>query len=132
MPVNRLKLFAFGVGAGIAGFTGCMFATLLTGRPPGNFDVPMLITIYAVVILGGVRQSDRRGPGGARDRRFVPVPRLENPQNNARVLFYTASSLTIYSHVRSWSRHSPAFGGTSGFGVLVHAIVGPSGPTDGR
>src|SRR5207247_5375825 len=54
IPVKRLKLTPFAFGAGIAGLTGCIFASLLTAVTAGNFDVPILITIYAVVILGGL------------------------------------------------------------------------------
>ena len=53
IPVNRLKLLAFMFGAGIAGLTGAIVAPALTGVAPGNFDTSILITIYAVVILGG-------------------------------------------------------------------------------
>ena len=53
IPVNRLKLLAFVFGAGIAGLTGAIVAPALTGVAPGNFDTSILITIYAVVILGG-------------------------------------------------------------------------------
>ena len=54
MPVNRLKLLAFVFGAAIAGLTGTIFAAVQLGVFPGNFDVPLLITLYAMVILGGV------------------------------------------------------------------------------
>ena len=53
IPVNRLKLMAFAFGAGIAGLAGCIFAAVLTAVTSGNFALPILITIYAVVILGG-------------------------------------------------------------------------------
>ena len=54
IPVNRLKLKAFAFGAGIAGLAGCIFAAVLTAVTSGNFALPILITIYAVVILGGI------------------------------------------------------------------------------
>ena len=53
MPVNRLKLYAFAFGAGIAGLTGTLFASLNTAVFSSDFDTPLLITIYAIVILGG-------------------------------------------------------------------------------
>ena len=53
MPVKRLKLLAFMIGAAVAGLTGTIFAAVQVGVFPGNFELPLLITIYAMVILGG-------------------------------------------------------------------------------
>ena len=53
MPVNRLKLVAFACGAGVAGLTGTLFASLNTAVFAADFDVPLLITVYAMLILGG-------------------------------------------------------------------------------
>ena len=54
IPVNRLKLLAFVFGAAVAGFDG---RDLRHGRrrrrSPATYDVGLLITIYAIVILGG-------------------------------------------------------------------------------
>ena len=53
MPVNRLKLMAFAFGASVAALTGT-FATALNGSVfPQNFEFPLLITVYTMVILGG-------------------------------------------------------------------------------
>ena len=38
MPVNRLKLLAFVIGAAIAGLTGTLFASLQLGVFPQNFE----------------------------------------------------------------------------------------------
>ncbi|GGM98379.1 hypothetical protein GCM10009721_26670 [Terrabacter tumescens] len=53
MPVNRLKIMAFVVGAGIAGLAGTVFAAVQRGVFPSSFDLPLLILLYAAVILGG-------------------------------------------------------------------------------
>ncbi len=53
IPTNRMRLLAFAVGAGIAGFAGCLFAAWQGSVFPGNFDLPLLITLYAMVVLGG-------------------------------------------------------------------------------
>ena len=53
MPVNWLKLMAFAFGAAVAALTGT-FATALNGSVfPQNFEFPLLITVYTMVILGG-------------------------------------------------------------------------------
>ncbi len=59
MPVNRLKLLAFAFGAGVAGLTGTLFASLNTAVFSSDFDTPLLITIYAILILGGAGQPRR-------------------------------------------------------------------------
>ena len=56
MPVNRLKLLAFMFGAATAGFTGTISA-LSNGGVSRDYDVGLLITIYAIVIPGGSAAS---------------------------------------------------------------------------
>jgi ABC-type branched-subunit amino acid transport system permease subunit len=129
IPVNRLKLLAFGIGAGIAGLTGCMFATLLTAVTPGNFDVPILITVYAVVILGGFGSLSGVILGAVVITVSFQFLAPENPQNNARVLFYTIVLLAIVLAVRSWWRLLLVLAGTVGLGVVVHALVAAFAPT---
>jgi branched-chain amino acid transport system permease protein len=55
MGVNTtfMKLLAFGLGAGIAGTTGAVFASWQGGVFPNNFDFPQLVTVYCMLILGG-------------------------------------------------------------------------------
>ena len=60
MPVNWLKLMAFAFGAAVAGFAGTIFAALNASVFPLNFSFPLLITVYAMVILGGTGSHDRR------------------------------------------------------------------------
>ena len=54
MPVNRLKLLAFAFGAGVGGLTGALFAAEQSAIFPVDIDIPRLITLYAMVILGGL------------------------------------------------------------------------------
>jgi ABC-type branched-subunit amino acid transport system permease subunit len=129
IPVNRLKLLAFGIGAGIAGFTGCMFATLLTAVTPGNFDIPILITIYAVVILGGFGSLSGVIVGAIVITVSFQFLAPENPQNNARVLFYTIIVLTLVLAVRSWWRLVLLLAGTLALGVALHTVVEAVAPS---
>ena len=55
-PVNRLKVLAFTLGAGVAGLTGTVLAAQ-GRRLPGDFDLVLLITVYAMVVLGGAGAS---------------------------------------------------------------------------
>jgi branched-chain amino acid transport system permease protein len=54
IPTRRLKLLSFAIGAGIAAVCGALFAAMQQGVFPSNFDVALLITLYAMVVLGGV------------------------------------------------------------------------------
>ena len=85
IPVRRLKLFAFAVGGAIAGLSGTAFAAVQLGVFPQNFDLTLLIMIYAAVVLGGAGSL----PGvllGAAVISVVPEI-LRNP-DNGRLLFY--------------------------------------------
>jgi branched-chain amino acid transport system permease protein len=54
IPTRQLRLLSFAIGAGIAGGCGALFAAMQQGVFPSNFDVALLITLYAMVVLGGV------------------------------------------------------------------------------
>ena len=54
MPVNRLKLLAFMFGAADRGPDRArIVAAAADRRLPDDFDLALLITVYAMVILGG-------------------------------------------------------------------------------
>ena len=54
MPTDWLKLLAFSFGAAVAALTGSLFASLKIGVFPETFSLTLLITVYAMLILGGV------------------------------------------------------------------------------
>ena len=54
IPVRRLKLMAFGFGAGVGGPGRVHLRLGADGAFPGDYDVGLLITIYAILILGGL------------------------------------------------------------------------------
>jgi len=85
MPVRRLKLLAFVVGAAIAGLGGGIFAAWQTAVFPANFDVTLLITLYAMVVLGGVGSL----PGAIAGAFILAVlPELLRGPDTARLIFY--------------------------------------------
>ena len=53
IPVNRVKLMAFAFGAAVAAMAGTVFAAQQINVFPTDFDTPILILIYAGLILGG-------------------------------------------------------------------------------
>ncbi len=54
MDTTRLKLIALGLGGGIAGLAGCVFASKQGTITPDSFDFILSVMILAMVILGGL------------------------------------------------------------------------------
>jgi ABC-type branched-subunit amino acid transport system permease subunit len=127
MPVNRLKLLAFAFGAGIAGLSGAIFAALQTGAFPGNFDVSILITIYAIVILGGAGSLGGVVIGAIVINVSFEVLTPATP-DRARYLFYGVVIAVLVAKLRPLPRLALALGGTVAFGFAIHAIVGAAWP----
>ncbi len=124
MPVNRLKIMAFSIGAAIAGLAGSVFAAAQTGAFPQNFGTQVLILIYAVVILGGTGSLTGMLVGAIVIIASNQVLDSTSPPNVGRVLFYVALIAAIFFTMRrSWVKMLIAFAGTAVFGLVVHAIV---------
>ncbi|MHB8471079.1 MAG: branched-chain amino acid ABC transporter permease [Gaiellaceae bacterium] len=120
MPVNRLKLVAFAFGAAIAGLTGTLFAALNTAVFTADFDVPTLIIIYAMLILGGAGSL-----GGVILGALVVNVSLEvlRTPNHATWIFYLLLLATLLVKLRPWRALAAVLGGTIAFGYALHAIV---------
>jgi ABC-type branched-subunit amino acid transport system permease subunit len=123
IPVNRLKLMAFAFGAAIAGLAGCLFAAVLTAVTSGNFALPILITIYAVVILGGIGSLTGVVIGAIVINVSFQFLAPENSQVNARILFYAAVILLLALGVKPLWRFALVLGGAVVFGFAAHAIA---------
>jgi ABC-type branched-subunit amino acid transport system permease subunit len=120
VPVNRLKLLAFMFGAATAGFTGTIFGAVQSGAFPGDYDVGLLITIYAIVILGGLGSI-----GGVVIGALVVngAPELLRSSTNARFLFYGVLVIALFVAMRPWYKPVVVLLGTIAFGYAVHAIA---------
>jgi ABC-type branched-subunit amino acid transport system permease subunit len=129
IPVKRLKLMAFAFGAGIAGYAGCIFGSVLTAVTAGNFDLPLLITIYAVVILGGLGSLTGVVVGAIVINVSFQFLAPENPQNNARILFYATILLLLVLSLRPWWRLGVVVGGVVGLGVILTNILDAVAPS---
>jgi ABC-type branched-subunit amino acid transport system permease subunit len=129
IPVNRLKLMAFSFGAAIAGLTGCIFASVLTAVTGGNFGLPILITIYAVVILGGFGSLTGVILGAIMINVSFQFLAPENPQENARLLFYAVILLVLVLVLKQWWVRGAVVGGVIALGLAVHALVGAVAPS---
>jgi ABC-type branched-subunit amino acid transport system permease subunit len=129
MPVNRLKLMAFAFGAGTAGLCGAIFAAVQTGTVPGNFDISLLITIYAIVILGGLGSISGVVLGAIVINvsfQFL-APSNDHPELK-RWLFYGVIVLLV-ARIRPWTRAAFVLAGTAVFGIAVRLIVGSVAPS---
>ncbi len=120
MPVNRLKLLAFMFGAATAGLTGTIFASVQLGVFPQNFDLPLLITVYAMVILGGAGSIPGVVIGAITIN--VSLELLREPAN-ARLLFYLAIGLGLVTLVRPWRKLAAILVGMVVFGIVVYQLA---------
>ncbi len=126
MPVNRLKLLAFAFGAAVAGLTGTLQASLSGGVFPDNYDVPLLITVYAMLILGGAGSMAGAVLGAITVNVSLEV--LRNA-NQARWLFLSVVLITLVAKIRPWPKLLAVLGGLVGFGYAFHAIVAAAWPS---
>jgi ABC-type branched-subunit amino acid transport system permease subunit len=123
IPVNRLRILAVVVGAAIAGLVGTIFAASFTAVTAGSFGVPLLIILYAIVILGGLSSIAGVILGG-----FVinVSSQFLAPQNDhpdiKRWLFYGAIVLVV-ALLKPWYRAAIVLVATVAFGYAVHAVV---------
>jgi ABC-type branched-subunit amino acid transport system permease subunit len=119
-PVNRLKLLAFAMGAAVAGLTGSVFAAVQTGVFPQNFEVGLLIMIYAALILGGAGSISGAVLGAII---IAAVPEILRTPENARYLFYGVLIASLLIVVRPWKRVAGILAAVIVFGFAVHEIV---------
>jgi branched-chain amino acid transport system permease protein len=129
IPVNRLKLLAFSLGAATAGLVGSVFAAATTGVFPGNFDISLLIIIYAIVILGGLGSITGIIAGAIIINVSFELLASENPQDRSRVLFYGVLLLLLVLKLRPWWRLGAVLAGTVALGLVLHAIVEAVAPS---
>jgi branched-chain amino acid transport system permease protein len=121
IPVKWLTLLAVAVGAGVAGFAGSVNAAYYQGVFPDTFMFPLLITVYAMVILGGA------GSLGGVVLGAVVVNVLEEvlrTPDHARWIFYAAALLGLIAKLRPWRLLAVVLVGLAAFGVIVNQIVG--------
>jgi branched-chain amino acid transport system permease protein len=125
MPTKRLKLFAFACGAAVAGITGGIFAAWQHSVFPNNFDTDSLITLYAMVVLGGVGSL----PGVVLGAGILTiVPELLRSPELSRVVFYAALALVLLFLVRPRRKGLAVLLGVIGLGLALRLVVGAVAP----
>ena len=125
-PVNRLKLLAFAVGAGIAGIAGALFAPVQGAVFPANFDIVLLITVYAMVVLGGAGSLLGVTVGAVLITASLEALR---DADNASWIFYGGVTLTLLVVLRPWWLSLAVLGSTAVFGLAVHEIAEQAKPS---
>jgi ABC-type branched-subunit amino acid transport system permease subunit len=121
IPVNKVKLLAFSVGAAVAALAGTIFAAFQAGAYPTDFDTPFLILVYAGVILGG--SGSIAGAVLGATVVSVTLELLRNP-SQAATLFYGLILLTLVVRVRPWRKLGAVLAALVAFGFAVHAVIG--------
>ena len=125
VPVNKLMLLAVAVGAGVAGLAGAINGAYYQGVFPTSFGFATLITVYAMVVLGGTGSLPGVVAGAVLINVLLEV--LRSP-DHARWLFYAAILGGLVAKIRPWRVLAAVLGGLVAFGLVVHAIVGAVWP----
>jgi ABC-type branched-subunit amino acid transport system permease subunit len=126
MPVNALKLMAFAFGAATAALTGTIAASLNGSVFPQDFEFPLLIAVYTMVILGGSGSQ----PGVVLGAILVSVllEVLREP-GDARALFYGVLLLGLVAVLKPSIRLAVVLVGTVGLGFAARAVAEASDET---
>jgi branched-chain amino acid transport system permease protein len=125
MPVRRLKLLAFAIGAAVAGLSGGIFAAWQTAVFPTNFDVTLLITIYAMVVLGGAGSQVGAIAGALL---LAVIPELLRGPDTARALFYGGVVMLALLLMRPRWRGLALLAAVLAFGLLLKLGAGTLAP----
>ena len=121
IPVNRVKLAAFAAGAVVAGLAGTLYAAQQASVFPTDFDTPILILIYAGLILGGAG-SIAGACLGALVVMVIYDGLLRSPAESG-YLFYGLILLTLLAKLRPWRRLAGVLAATVALGLAAHAIA---------
>lgn len=120
VPTKLLKLLAFAVGACIAGGTGTIAAALHTGVFPIDFDITLLITLYAMVVAGGFGSTAGVVMGAVALNLTLEV--LRTP-GNAAFVFYGVIVVLVVAKVRPRIVATGVLVATLAFGFAARAIA---------
>ena len=125
MPTRRLKLLAFAIGASIAGLSGAVFAAWQGAVFPSNFDVTLLITIYAIVVLGGLGSLPGVLAGAVI---LVVVPEILRDVDVSGMLFYLGVLITLFAALKPRWKMPLLLIAVFVFGIAVKALIGAIAP----
>src|SRR5215472_10936442 len=121
IPVDRVKLMAFAFGAVVAGLAGTIFAAQQISVFPTDFDTPILIVVYAALVLGGSGSIAGAATGALVV--YVIYDGLLRSPTDSGFLFYGLILLTLLAKLRPWRRLALVLAGTVAFGYAAHAVA---------
>jgi ABC-type branched-subunit amino acid transport system permease subunit len=121
IPVNRVKLAAFAAGAVVAALAGTIYAAQQASVFPTDFDTPILILIYAGLILGGAGSIAGAAVGALVV--MITYDGLLRSSAEAGYLFYGLILLTLLVKLRPWRRLAAVLAATIAFGFAAYAIA---------
>jgi ABC-type branched-subunit amino acid transport system permease subunit len=120
MPTRRLKLMAFAIGAAIAGLSGAIFAAWQGAVFPNNFDIDRLITLYAIVVLGGMGSLPGVLIGAVV---MIAMPEVLRNVELAGTLFYIGVVITLLTIIKPRWRVGLLLVVVALFGILLKLIL---------
>jgi ABC-type branched-subunit amino acid transport system permease subunit len=120
MRVRWLKLSAFAYGAAVAGLAGPILAASQGAVFPANFDLTLLITVYAMVILGGL--GSLAGVVLGAIVLNVSLEVLREP-DDASILFFLSVVVVTLAVIKPLWKWALVIVATAVFGIVVHALV---------
>jgi len=122
VPVNRVKLMAFAFGAMVAALAGTIFAAQQISVFPADFDTPILILVYAGLILGGAGSIAGACTGALVV--MVIYDGLLRSGTYSGYLFYVVVLLTLLVKLRPWRRLAVIVAATAALGLAARALAG--------
>ncbi len=119
VPVRRLRLVAFAIGAAVAGLGGTVFAAVQVAVFGSNFDTQILVLLYAAAILGGLGNL---GGGFIGALIVVVVPEMLREPSTGRLLVYGALVIFIALRLRSAPRLGQFVGALAATGAAFRLL----------
>ncbi len=121
IPVNRVKLMAFSFGAVVAALAGSIFAAQQISVFPTDFETPVLILIYAGLILGGSGSIGGAVLGGLVVS--ITLDGFLRSGTEAGYIFYGLILLTLIVKLRPVWKLAAVAVATVVLGLVAHAVV---------
>lgn len=119
IPPVRMKLLAFAVGAAVAGLAGSVFASVQLGVFPSTFKLPLLIMLYAALILGGMGSVPGLVVGAII---MVVLPEVLRFPDYSNWLFFIVLILGVVMTLKKWKPILAVFAATIAIGFAANAI----------
>ena len=119
IPPVRMKLLAFTVGAAVAGLAGSIFASVQLGVFPSTFKLPLLIMLYAALILGGLGSVPGLVVGVII---MIILPEVLRFPDYSNWLFFIVLILGVVMSLKSWKLILGVFAATIAVGFVANGI----------